>query len=49
MTGIFLNIFECKFEKDYFNLQYLSYEKYATIDAYTKLRSENPDYEFCSS
>jgi hypothetical protein len=49
MTGIFLNIFECKFEKDYFNLQYLSYEKYATIEAYKKLRSENPDYEFCSS
>lgn len=46
MTGLFLNIFECKFEKDYFDLQYLSYEKYATIEAYKKLRSENPDYEF---
>ncbi|HMN89396.1 MAG TPA: hypothetical protein PKD70_08320 [Saprospiraceae bacterium] len=46
MTGLFLNIFECKFEKDYFDLQYLSYEEYATIEAYKKLRAENPDYEF---
>ncbi|OJW74570.1 Piwi domain-containing protein [Spirosoma sp. 48-14] len=46
MTGLFLNIFECKFEKDYFDLQYLSYEEYATIEAYKKLRTENPDYEF---
>lgn len=46
MTGLFLNVFECKFEKDYFNLQYLSYEEYATIEAYKKLRAENPDYEF---
>ncbi|MDX2286856.1 MAG: hypothetical protein NW241_22010 [Bacteroidia bacterium] len=46
MTGLFLNIFECKFEKDYFDLQYLSYEKYATIEAYKKLRTENSDYEF---
>jgi biotin-(acetyl-CoA carboxylase) ligase len=46
MTGLFLNIFECKFERDYFNLQYLPYESYATIEAYKKLRSENPDYEF---
>lgn len=46
MTGLFLNIFECKFDKDYFDLQYLLYEKYATKEAYTKLRNENPDYEF---
>lgn len=46
MTGLFLNIFECKFEKDYFDLQYLSYEEYSTIEAYKKLRTENSDYEF---
>lgn len=46
MTGLFLNIFECKFDKDYFDLQYLLYEKYATKEAYSKLRNENPDYEF---
>jgi hypothetical protein len=46
MTGLFLNIFECKFEKDYFDLQYFSYEKYASIEAYKKLREENSDYEF---
>ncbi|MEZ4887642.1 MAG: Piwi domain-containing protein [Chitinophagales bacterium] len=46
MTGIFLNIFESKFEKDYFELQYLSYEKYTTREAYRKLRTENLDYEF---
>ncbi len=46
MTGLFLNIFECKFEKDYFDLQYLSYDEYAMIEAYKKLRTENSDYEF---
>ncbi len=46
MTGLFLNIFECKFEKNYFDLQYLSYEKYAKKEAYIQLRNENSDYEF---
>lgn len=49
MTGLFLNIFECKFEKDYFDLQYLHYENYATKEAFAKLRHENPDYEFYKS
>lgn len=46
MKGLFLNIFECRFENDNFDLQYLPYEEYATKDAYFKLRNENIDYEF---
>ncbi|MCU0436362.1 MAG: hypothetical protein MUC49_00505 [Raineya sp.] len=46
MTGLFLNIFECKFEKDYFNLQYLSYENYSVKEDFIKLQKENPDYIF---
>lgn len=46
MTGLFLNIFECKFEKDYFDLQYLPYNNYATKEAYKELYTENPEYEF---
>ncbi|MDI9309499.1 MAG: hypothetical protein QM535_04735 [Limnohabitans sp.] len=46
MTGLFLNILECKFEKENFDLLYLPYEKYGTKEAYIKLRNENIDYEF---
>lgn len=46
MTGLFLNIVECKFEKEDFDLQYLPYEKYGTKEAYIKLRNENVDFEF---
>lgn len=45
MSGLFLNLFECKFEKRYFDLQFLSYDKYAKKEAYIKLRDENPDYQ----
>ena len=47
MTGLFLNIFECTLENDYFNLQYLPYKPYAEKEAYVKLRDQNPDYELC--
>jgi hypothetical protein len=47
MTGLFLNIFECKFESNYFGLQYLPYKTYAEKEAYIKLRDQNPDYELC--
>lgn len=46
MTGLFLNIFECKFEKEYFDLHYLPYEEYATKEAYKELREQNKDYQF---
>lgn len=46
MTGLFLNIFECKFENDYFDLQYLLYKSY-TKKIYIKLRDQSPDYELC--
>ncbi|AZB34250.1 Piwi domain-containing protein [Chryseobacterium bernardetii] len=46
MTGLFLNIFECKFEKKYFDVQYLLYNDYSDKDKFRELRNEYKDYEF---
>ncbi|MFR3216419.1 MAG: Piwi domain-containing protein [Dysgonomonas mossii] len=46
MTGLFLNFFECKLQKNNFDLQYLPYSKYSKKEDYLKLREDNPDFEF---
>lgn len=46
MTGLFLNTFECKFKKDYFDLHYLPYNEYESKEAFKNLRVDNADYEF---
>lgn len=46
MTGIFLNFFECKLEKDYFELKYLPYSTYSKKEDFINLKDENLDYEF---
>lgn len=46
MTGLFLNFFECKLERDFFDLKYLPYNDYSKKEDYLKLKNDNPDFDF---
>lgn len=46
MSGLFVNYFECQFEKYTFNIKFLPYEKYPTKEEYKSLRANHANLDF---
>ncbi len=46
MSGLFVNYFECQFEKSSYNIKFLPYEKYETKEKFKSLRTSHPNFDF---